>query len=181
MVVRESQKRDNPFTLLYRGLWDALETNTNFTSIVQVGNRIQYDITAKEKPEKRNVKTADLPEVALFSEGFEGNLTATTNTTILMHRLIWGVTTGSFNYTLGLAQVQWAILESMNAFCTNLTTLTWEGTNFVKHLKLLNNDDTVRDVFRNRGIEGWSCGLRFEVKIAVPRTALQPNSRGIEE
>ena len=110
----------------------------------------------------------------MFSEGFDGNLTFSSNSTKLVQRLVFAISTGSYVWTEQLAQVQFALIQSLSAFCGTITALTWNDKPFVTHVRLITNEDGLIDPALNRGIKGWSCILRFEVDMHFARADLTP-------
>lgn len=159
---------DTPFSILYTGIWNAVDPYIQ--DLVRPGNIIRYD-THEANPEKRNVQLADMPEVMLMSEGFEGNLTATSNSAQCLQRFAFFVSTGRLQYTPYLAQISFALYRGLLAW-TEFGELSWKEKRFVKAVRLDSTDEARLNAEQNRGLAGFSSALRFHVEMFFSRADL---------
>ena len=139
----------NPFQLVYDELWSMLEEDIRFT--VKEGNKIKFNT---REPIKTQHTTSDYPEVMLVAESISGNLCNTSSTSMIARNYSWVIAAGDFRYDQ-IFPLEWAIYVGMLGWMYRLKVLTWEGSEFVKCVKLNNANLDQIDRARTRGIEGW--------------------------
>jgi hypothetical protein len=156
----------NPFTMVYDALWTLLLRHEGFASLVKPGNRITFGDDATGNPIKRNISSADLPEVVLAVSGLtEGNLHASSSTSKIKRRYGFLISTGSFKINQVLQQAQWQIFCAMAGWKQTLGELQWEGKPFVKNMNLSDGSEGLSDNLRNRGITGYSCAWGCDIEM----------------
>lgn len=166
---------DLPTVALYTKLADLVFTRPEILNVCPVGNQIRYDKN-ETNPQKRNVASADLPEIQLVPDGYASNLTASSGNTNVTFRYQFLMSSGDFRFKHYLAPVTWYVISALSEWCEptiGITGLQWNSQNFVKNLSLIDATDGVSDSRLNRGIEGFSEILRFEVLCYFTRTSLK--------
>lgn len=161
----------NPLTMVYTELWSIVEKRPEITAIIAEGNRIRYD--KDRDPHKRNISTADVPEILIAPEGITGNLRSTSSSTEIVVRYGVVTATADFRYTTFLAQVQWIFLALLIDWKNTLGCLKWCDKSFVKGVSLISDDvgftdaDPIQEARRKKG---WTGLLRFDAKMVFTTT-----------
>lgn len=151
--------------MVYNELWALAEGASIFTDLVKPSNRIKFSATKPSDPVKREVSTADLPEVVLISTGMSAALHSTSSSTMCVRQYEWIIATGDLSLVNKLMPVEWAVFVAMSGWKAVLTALQWNGAGFVKRCDLGAIDNGFTDPERNRGIRGWSAIWRCEVEM----------------
>lgn len=163
----------NPFTLVYTGLWSLVESNSDLTDLVAVGNRIRYDTVANRNPEKRSAMTADYPELVLVSDGLTGNMHATSSSGFVIRNYSFYITTGDLRMTEVLLQVEWELWRALNNWKSVLPALEWNGIRFVKRCNINTiTNGTIRAEDRTEGPLGWVAIWSLEVEMHFPTASI---------
>lgn len=160
----------NPFSMVYSELWNLAEANSELISLVQLRNRIRYDLDDNRDPEKRVTMDSDMPELSLMSTGLTGNMWNTSSTSTCTRTYEWMIVTGDMRITERLLPVEWALFRAMHGWKTILTALQWEGKSFVKRAALTNiQDGILRPDSRQNVPRGWACiwGIEIEMHFSV--------------
>jgi hypothetical protein len=160
----------NPFALVYTTLWGMMLEHPGFVADVPEGNRIKFVDLTNRDPNKLDIATADLPEVALISSSVTSNLFNTSNTSMIMRNYTWLLSSGDFRYyvdekTPMLATLEWYIFVAMHGWKQKLGALTWRDRKFVKKCNTTAGMTGLSDPARNRGISGWSASWSVEVEM----------------
>lgn len=154
----------NPFSLVFDALWDLFETNTELTDLVRPGNRIKYNSTDNRDPVKAEVQDADMPEVILITDGFTSNLYHTSTSTSCKRSYAFVINTGDLRVNYRLNAVEWELFVAMLRWKDVLTSLTWNGLNFVKSVRMLTVSEGLSDN-QQRLMRGWAALWRCEVEM----------------
>ena len=77
----------DPFSQVYDAVWKALQAHKPLMDLLRPGNRIRFDDTEPNDPEKENVREGDLPELMLSPAGIEGQPWATSSSSQLTQGL----------------------------------------------------------------------------------------------
>lgn len=166
----------DPFTIVYEGIWDMLEANADFCTLVKPGNRIKYNGPARPAI-KDEISTADTPEVRVVPLSTEYHLQRTSNGTSITKTYGIEVSSGSTIAANGVWAVEWQILRAVSNWQTYLSNLVWpegsDGSEFVKLCKPLSAAEGVRRTDLNRGIYGWSLVWAVEVEMWFCNDAIQ--------
>jgi len=169
---------DNPFNAVVSTLWDLALAHTRLAALVKVGNRIRYD--QSELGAKETVQPADLPELALLSNGIiAGNLHADSTNAMLKRRYTFQITTGTYKIET-LNVVEWYLICALTDWQSALTALKWNNKTFVKNCNIASVDDGFSNAELNRGIKGWSalwsCEIDFWFRQADLRAEINPTA-----
>ena len=157
---------ENPFNLVYTAMWDMIASNENLTNLVREGNRIRFDVTQNSNPLKKNVADGDLIEVILAPVGFgDIMMQRTSNSTSIVKRFAWLISTGDMRVHKRLHVVEWAIIVGMLGWKERLAALQWKDKNFVKRADIIEGSEGESDPDRNRGIKGWSAVMTTEIEM----------------
>lgn len=126
-----------------------------FASTVKVGNRVKFtgDLGIKIKKE---IATADLPEVRLISSSAAPHLQRTSNGTSVIATYEWQISTGDQRLDAVLFPLKWAMLRAMSDWQATLRALTWNSKTFVRLLRSGLAADGELESDLTRGVKGWS-------------------------
>jgi hypothetical protein len=161
----------DPFTFIIETLWDVLEGNSSFLSLVSANNRIKLE---GFRPFKNPIMESSVPEVNILPAGkrlFEENdcsgcsIIQTTHIT---------VATG-LEATAKAFAVQWAITQAIYDGLNGsslIYDLEWEDETIIKSVNTLPWEEGLSYDDLNRSIKGWAAILPLEVKIRASRTLL---------
>lgn len=156
----------DPFTQVHDAIWDILEANSAFTSLVSAGNRIKFSDTSNVKdPIKDSVLAADLPEVRVICEAIRHHLQATSSTTFAV--AVWSiqVSSGDLRFQAALFPVMWQIYRAMSTWKDTFDTLTLNARAFTLPLKPQDARIGVNETELLRGVRGWASVWTSEVEM----------------
>lgn len=175
----------DPITVCLDKLWAMLEGNSGFAALVKVGNRIKYQTADATK---REVGTADLPEVRIVPTTDVATLPITSNGTQLLQtfeiqiatgsKLLKDVRAGASPY---LFQLRWEIYRAIadwQTYLGPLAELKWGDADVpfkVTNVRLAGSADGVLNSDLNRGIKGWSSLTRVVVEMFLGTQAMKPS------
>lgn len=162
----------DPFTLVYKALWEMLEDHDEFKSFVREGNRVKFTGKPREYL-KTQVQDADLPEVRLVPAGAQPHLQRTSNGSSVVERFEIQIATGSEGVDLSLYPVKWAVFKAMSNWSTRLSVLTWNENKFVKLARPTAINDGSSGFDEARGIKGWTSVWACEVELWFRTADLQ--------
>ncbi len=156
----------NPYTMVHDALWTLALRHPDFAELVKPGNRVDYGGDTDRDPIKQVVADADLPEVALISEGItSANVHNTNTTTEVVRRYSFTVVTGDNRLRYRLYRVEWFLTCALSGWQEVFGALQWHGVPFVKYANVIGVNEGMSDSQRNRGIKGWSALWSCEVKL----------------
>lgn len=151
---------NNPFNLVSASLWELLN-NDRLNELVRPGNKMKW---AARDEYKKNVITADLPELTVSDSIVSMNLMETSTSTRVTKLYQVLVSVGDFRLSV-LNDIEWAVLCSLLHWCDRLTPLQYAGKSFVKRVGLPSGRSGITFKEQNRGIEGWSTVWSCEVEM----------------
>ena len=159
---------DDPFSQVYDTAVKMLMDSDTNRSLVKLNNLITFD--KKKLPLRDDVQKGNLPELIISGTGISsGNLMKTSNSSELVRRYDYIVTTGEANVDLALNPIVWNLCCILTNWKPYFGKLKWptdnETAGFVKMVNLVNSVEGINDDLRNRGLKGWTCILAFEVKM----------------
>jgi len=156
----------DPFTFLVDALWEVLEGNTDFASLVSSPNRIKLD--SKFQPFKKALVEASVPEVTILPAGkrfFDENDCSGATVVQKLHITI----TSGLKNTSSLFPVEWviaqAIYTALNADTDNLYDELWESEKIIKSVQFFDLEEGLSYDDLNRDLKGWAAILPIEVKL----------------
>lgn len=155
----------NPFQMVMTELWQLPQQHPTFRQLVRVGNRIRYDGTDYGDPHKKEIQSADTPEVVLTSETASVKMHATSSTSSVTRQYSWLIASGDFRINEVLLQVEWALFVGMLKWKEIISPLEYRGQRFAKRMDVVSVVGGQSDAQRNRGIKGWSAIWRCEVEM----------------
>lgn len=151
----------DPYTIVYRMLWDLVENHKPLARLVQVENRLRFD---KERDAiKQTVAEGDLPELRLTPQGAEYHIQSTTSSSSVIQTLQWGIATGDFRLHYSLYPVAWELLRAMSKWLSVKDNYTWNNDTFIKRVWPSEHVSGVDETDMNRGIKGWAILLTMNV------------------
>lgn len=166
---------DNPFKLVYDGIWLLAERNTALMDLVKLGNRIKFD---DEVGNKRNVSDADLPELVLLTEGATSNLQASSSHSEIVRRYSWMLSTGSLNVD-DYNNIAWEFWRSMIDWDRFICGIQWEyepgeSVDVVQRADFLDAEEGMyMSNEQNRKIRGWAQMWSAEVLMMIPTATVR--------
>jgi len=155
----------DPFTQIHDKLWETLEDDETFCSLVDAGNRIKYSRT-KERPRKNERMSADMPEVTIIPEGGSIDLHLTSHAVIMTRRFTIVLQSGSLRANLQLYPLEWQVLKILYNASDTL------NLSFVKRFRITNATLTREDTEAVNNRLQWSSSLSVEVDAIIPKTDL---------
>jgi len=184
---------ENPFTQLYGSIWKMLELWPGFEGLVCVGNRIKFSGENRD-PMKKEILTADLPEVRVVPSGGAMNLHVTNKESNIKKSFQIQVSTGDqrvdavgtelsgedelIKVNVGLFPVEWEILRALTTWSETIYKLTWKGEEFVKDLSVVGLTEGASQADLNRGIRGWSAVVTIQVDMYFENSVLGTEDEG---
>ena len=157
----------NPLTVLHDKICRSMESSALLSSRIKPGNWKKYN-TVKSSKLKESVTPGDVPEIEVLPDGFVGNLTASSSSSLLDWQLEIIASTGSYSHSTQMAQIQWALLMAMRRFrLTEIDALSYLGTRFVKSVKLIDAQEGLSEFNANRALQGWTSLIRLEFKLSL--------------
>lgn len=158
----------DPFTQIYDAIWDLLEANEEFTSLVKLGNRIRFDGSVRN-PLKERVSNADFPEVILVMVGGEINQKFSSTSVQITKTFRVMVNSGTLKASVHLFPIEWAALKAIHA---GMDTL---NLSFVKRLRIGNVeysllDSRTENPSAKNSVIQWVGVLDLVVDMVIPIT-----------
>lgn len=144
---------ETPFKSVYDTLWQCVLDHPQFTPVVKATNQIKFDM---RKPYLDTVQSADLPELALTSEGGSYRLRSSSSSTAVTRRFDWVLTTGDMRLDEYLFPLSWVLLEALVTAQLKLRELTWHNQKYVTACNTLDPRDGESQAQRRSNIRGWS-------------------------
>lgn len=167
---------DNPFSFVIDALWDALEANTNFTTLVKEQNRIKLD--SGFRPFKSTLVESSVPEVCILPVGkrlFEEAACSGATVIQIVHITL---ATGK-ERTVDLLNVEWRILQAISkaiyASTGHLQSLAWNSEKIIKEVTPLPWEEGLTNDEQNRELRGWAAILPLEIKMFFTNSLLGVN------
>lgn len=160
----------DPFSLVYKGLWELVDRNNNLDRLVPAGNRIRYDNPA---PDKDVISDADTPELSLMRSSTTFDEKTNSSGTGLKAVYTWAIASGSLEIEPVFNPITFELFRSMVDYKCVLCSLQWCDCSFVQDLKLLSSQEATRLQDVNRGLEGWASLLEVEVEMFFQFTKLK--------
>jgi len=144
----------DPFSQVYDWLWDLLEANTSFATLVKPGNRIRFDGTAAN-PVKEITSDADYPEVMIELAGGLPTPVNTSSSSSVIQRFAVSVSMGTLRLAAFLP-LKWAIYCGLAKWLSSHRNLKLGGQPFVVKLAITSADEVRhKDGEDERGTMEW--------------------------
>lgn len=156
---------DNPFTILYRGLWQWVDLNPQLSGMVAPKNRIRYDDEKTRDPLKRTASTADLPELVLQPVSFTPKALSNSSHSTYTRVLRWIVNTGDRRITAGTHDIEWFLFLSSIKFRPDILNLEFNGGKFIHDFRIGEGTQADGDVFNRNSIAGWVSIMEISVEM----------------
>lgn len=171
---------DDPFTLVYKALWNLALSNPNFTQKVAAQNRIAFiptDTYNYAKSFLPNKLHDDYPEVILTVENSTSNLTATSNTASIRRTYAFLIGTDKPDLNPDLFPVEWELLRSLSNWRESLTALRWEDKQFVHNCRVQSGTTLWQSAPASSNntlvIRGWVSVWRAEIEMNFDKADLR--------
>ncbi len=165
---------DEPFTLIYNGLWSLVESRAEFAVNIRAGNRIKYAVLNNRNPAKDQHSSTDLPEIILQTTGGNANLHADSNGSRFTVNYSWVLNTGEISLIPIHAYNFW-LMRAMAGWQTVLAGLVWNGQTFVKKCGDWNFSMGLSNPEANSNIRGqtavWTCSVELWISTALLKGA----------
>jgi hypothetical protein len=136
-------------------------------------NYIRYDHETTRDPLKDRVLDSDLPELQLTSAGsLQVNLSFNSCGTMIMRRFAWVISTGDYRLQDRLYPLEFAILCGMLKAQRTLGSIQWNGSSFIKNVRIIDGSNGILDPTLNRGINGWTALWNVELEMHFKQSDL---------
>lgn len=152
----------DPYTTIYRMLWDLVENHKPLARLVKVENRLRFD--QERDPVKTVIAEEDLPELRLMPQGSVSGFQITSSSTKIVQTLQWGVATGDLRLDFLSYPVVWELLRAMSKWSAIRKNYTWNTKVFIIRVWPVDHQVGMLDADMNRGIKGWSTLLTMNVE-----------------
>jgi len=163
----------DPFSFVIGKLWDAIEANTNFKTLVSAANRIKID--AGFKPFKSTLTEASVPEVTILPAGkrlFEENPCNGATITQVVHITV----SSGLRNTSRIFPTEWRIIQAIYTAINDNTDCIldekWESYKIIKQITPLPIEEGMTYDDLNKELIGWACILPLEIKLFLPSSLL---------
>lgn len=183
MSTLTATSSNDPFTLVFCGLWDMLENSQEVLDLVAAPNRIKW-IGPRVDPRKDHVTDSDRPELRIDPGDPFSQPDLTTGTSGLI--INWKILAVSSKQQLdrpgynalgaSIFPVMWAFYRALIGWQQNLLSLAYNGTPFVYRVetgvpivKLGSQDLPV-----GPNILGWSCGWNYRTHVMFSTPTILP-------
>jgi hypothetical protein len=152
----------DPFSMVYNGLWTLVERNQMLKEHIPPMNRIKYG--NETLPKEENTES-DTPELTLLLTGGAHDLMSTCSTASFKKSYAWALATGD----LENERFHWMEFELIRCLAdweTTLCPLMWKNCPFVQNLIFTGAEiGTMMREF-NKNVEGWACLLSLDVQMS---------------
>jgi hypothetical protein len=154
---------DNPFVMVWNGLWEMVERNPRLCDLIKPGNRTKFE---ERSDHKDAVSDADLPELALLMSGGLNDIMDSSSTSRVSRKYTWAIATGEFQINPYYNSITWELYRSMIDWDIVLAKLQWpEGWHFVVRVNIINISEGTMMERQNRGIIGWAGMWQIDVQM----------------
>lgn len=161
----------DPYTTVYRMLWDLVENHQPLARLVQVENRIRYD--QERDPVKTVIAESDLPELRLYPQGSVSRFQITSNSTTITQVLQWGIATGDLRLNFLSYPVVWELLRAMSKWLSVKGNYTWNNKVFIFRVWPTDHDVGFAETNETQNIKGWTTLLTMNVEMVFTTLDLQ--------
>jgi len=155
----------NPFELVFDGLWKLARSNKNLVKWLPQENQIDFQSWIGPKEEHA---PADYPQLTLLPESTFSNLKSSSTSTSVDRVYTWNLVTGSFEIDEVYNQIQWELFVAMADVCNCLGKLKWEDENFVKNANFGTSTEGTFSADGADKIRGFS--LTWPIEVAMQFT-----------
>jgi hypothetical protein len=149
---------ENPLTGAFEAIWNALEANSVFCTLVAPGNRLKYAVTF-EPPEPDTLSESVTPYVVVVFTGFKVNPHATSSSTLPDLAFEIQVSTAS-QRTGPILDTIWAILLAIFAWHATINATTSGKFPYIRCVRPL---DSKQENKAQKGIKGWMAAMYLEI------------------
>jgi hypothetical protein len=157
---------DDPFTVIYKATWEALENHRGFRDLVRPGNRLKLE--DGDGPIKQDISSSDLPELVLWPYTIEPMVRANSSSSEFEMTMQPRLAAGDWAPEK-LYRVLWELLVALTPWPSAINNATWEGGNMtVTYVRVEACEIGMSDDEAIRGIRGWVSLCTLRVKFWVP-------------
>lgn len=163
----------DPFTQVYRYVFDQLKNNIDLASIVPASNFIDY--TRQRVGQKGALAPNDFPSILVAPAGGEIQLKWTSDGGRILQVFEISVATGDVALSRTDSDVQnlyfplkWLILKALFPLVGNGPFQSTDINFGISNLRVVSAEETIVDA--DRGKDGWFAVFNVEVDILIPRT-----------
>jgi len=156
----------DPYTQVYRALWNMLIESPELSRLVRIGNRIRWDEQDPD-PQKHALSDADLPEIQLDPVAGEVNLTGSSTSVACEQAFQLQLTSNDSRLHLSAFPLKWALIKTLSRWRSAL------GLAFVKQIRLGDVIDIHAADDPDRGAAGWSMTLTISVEMWIAQADVE--------
>jgi len=163
----------DPYSLVYKKLWEMFESHRGFTGLVRVSNRGKFLAWRRGVVEQLAALTEDRPFVTIIPSGGDPHAHATSSGSHDVERYRIVVVTGSAALNEQLYPINWEIYRGALLWTSTLKALTYGGASLV-HKAVLTDRTTTVVGGENQGIRGWVGSHGYEIHMHWQTSAIRP-------
>lgn len=165
----------DPLTQCYEMHWTLLEGLTSFTTLIPAGNRVKYNLVGGRQPDKKEILSADVPEVRIVPGNTTYQLFKTSNSSYLSQQYITQISTGDLrlDWTKGLFPLAILVMAAYSKWPNTGLNLTWYSRKFCCKLQMSSGNNGLRFEDLQRNIKGWATMVTTTVDMYVSTADLQ--------
>lgn len=154
----------DPFTEVLGKLWELLETNAAFTSLVKIGNRIKlYEGSVKPLGLLENRSQIDLPAITILPAGTIMNPAMTSTDAVIRQTYRIHAEDGNLLLSKTYFPLKWALFKSI----VNMDN--YLGLSYVRKIEIDDGSDTPNDETN----PSWTMGIDIHVTMIWKRSFLK--------
>lgn len=162
----------NPFTIVHDALWAMLESSSEFTDLVPVGNRIKFSGDNSD-PLKSQAITTDYPEVRIVPAGGMAHIYRTSNSSSFNQSFAVQILSGDQRVDFLHFPLQWIVYRVFAKELLTLLALTFNSESFVKNIKPASVQSAYPSA-EGQQIKGWVGIWACEVEMWFSTAGLNP-------
>jgi hypothetical protein len=155
----------DPYTQVLNRLWDILEAQSAFTSIVKAGNRIKFTSQDGLNPIKETIAAGDVPEVVIEPTTSQTQFAFTSQD--VKEDAAWSLKMATVDLRLNYGLVlplRWVVFKTLYAAGDTL------GLDFVDKTRVTASMRNTYDPIESRGSKGWTELMTITTRLVFPKT-----------
>lgn len=171
-AVRAVLSKRDPYSMVVDGLWELLEQDSEFGTLVKPGNRVKFTGKNRE-PLKEEVGTSDLPEVRIVPTGSTPRQHGSSCSYVDTVTFEVQVASGDQRldaYHLPLKFIVMRLMYRVQEFLKE--RVIWNNEQVVQVARPVSVREGYSEADLNRGIVGWSAVWGVEVQLWWKRSTL---------
>ena len=157
-----SPSGNDPYSISYAALWNALNASVAFRGLALPGNQLRWDIAANRQPAKPQLQAADFPQVGIAPTKLIPAQSSASSAKVLWN-LRCGVVTGDQRLTQGTFPLEWEFTRQVYSLHDAI-----EGAPWVRKVRILDGQDALMVENGESGQvmpKGWQTFLIIQLEL----------------